>query len=156
MSTPVIEHIALNIAAVVGSVTLANGYNQDLVAMRSRRLDFGDVAPQDGTVLIVQADPEPVEAEAIQTGEWTTPFLLQVCVVDSDRATLPIDTRCNQAASDLHRAMLLDAGRGGWALDTTPLATLKITAEEDIGWTGIICPFAVRWRHAYGDPYTKA
>ena len=103
MTTPIIEYIAVNIETSVNEITVANNYNQDLVAIRPRRFDFKDVSPKDRVVLILQRDEEEPAAEAIQTETWLQLFDLVALVIDSDDAAASIDTRINQVVGTFAR-----------------------------------------------------
>ena len=52
VSTPRIEYIAVNIATAINAITTENDFNQDLVAARPKRIDFSDVLPENGRVLV--------------------------------------------------------------------------------------------------------
>jgi len=155
MTTPIIEHIAANLVTTVNGVTITNGCNQNLSAMRSRRLDFpADEAPVDGIVMIVQGEPSaPVILNAAVI-EWIQPFALNAFVIDDDDATASIDTRINKVRSDLEKALLVDHTRGGYAVDTL-LEPPTFFPESETA-TGITINITIRYRTIYADPYTGA
>lgn len=154
MSTPVIEAIAVNIETAVNAITVANGFNQDLSAIRPKRVDFIDVAPKDLTVLIKQADEEQAKAQAVTTQEWEQPFVIMAIVLDSDDAATSIDTRINQVRADIQKKLMADPTRGGNAIDTIILPSAEFDDGE--GFTGIAVRIAVKYRTQITDPYTKA
>jgi hypothetical protein len=154
VSTPRIEHIAVDIKSAVDAVTVANGFNQDLVAVRPRRNDFSDVTPENGKVLIWQSDedkPGP-EDQAYSTTEWMQPFLLIAFVLDSDSESASIDTRLNQVRADLQKKLREDVTRGGYAIDTELLPSR--TFDDGKGFSGIAVAFGVSYRVNEDDPYT--
>ncbi len=152
MSTPVIENIAANIATAIGEITVANGYNQDLTAKRPRRNDFSDIAPENGIVLIKQADPEPDES-AIGCKTWLQPFAIIALVIDSDGTATSIDTRINQVRSDIEKKLMIDNTRGGYAIDTDILPPQEF--DDGAGFSGITVRIAVKYRTDENDPYTQ-
>ena len=105
MSTPIIESIAENIKTAVNLITVANGFNQTLTAVRPKRNDFYKTAWDDLTVLISQAEAEELEG-GYGTKEWRQNFMLVCIVIDSDDATASIDTRLNQVAADIFKKLL--------------------------------------------------
>lgn len=154
MSTPIIESIAEDIKAAVNDITVENGFNQTLIAIRPRRNDFSDVSPDDLVVLIKQADPEVNENAAIDTGDWLQPFAIMAIVLDSDDASASIDTRRNQVRSDIEKKLTEDVTRGGYAYDTVILPPAEFDDGE--GFTGICVRIAVKYRTKFDDPYTQA
>jgi hypothetical protein len=154
MSRSIIEQIAEAVAGVVDTVTVANGYSQDLSALRPRRNDWADIAPVDGRVLVWQDDDEPLDASAITTTEFAQAFSLICMVLDGDAADTSIDTRLNAVKSDLRKAFAADHTLGGLALDVVPGGSSKF--DDGQGFTGITVTFVVRYRTAEDDPYTQA
>ena len=113
MSTPVIETIAVKIAALIDAITEAAGFNQTLTAVRPKRIHLESDINTDLTVIIEQEDPELME----QTDDviiWRQPFTLQALVIDSDDATTAIDTRLNQVRSDIEKKLMESEN---WKLD---------------------------------------
>lgn len=154
MSTPVVEHIAANIKTAIGEITEADGYNQNLTAIRPRRNDFSDIVPKDLVVLVKQADEEESEEKPLMIGQWDQPFVLMAIVLDSDDAVTSIDTRTNQVRADIQKKLLVDPTRGGYAFDTVILPSAEFDDGE--GFTGIAVKVVVKYRTKYNDPYTKA
>ena len=152
VSTPRIEYIAVNIAAAINAITVANEFNQTLVAVRPKRIDFSDVVPKNGRVLIAQIDQSPPADQAIQTQEYLQEFLCAAIVKDSDTAVTSIDTRLNQVAADIEKKLKEDRTRGGYALNTVMAGSTKFDDGE--AFTGIAVLVRVHYRTAWGDPYT--
>ena len=152
MTTPIVESIADNVYDTVNLVTVANGFNQTLVAYRPKRTDFGDVVPIDGVVLVKQSDPEAVDGP-LMLQSWIQPFALMAIVLDSDTASTSIDTRLNQVRSDLEKKFQEDLTRGGYAYNTETLPSLFFSDGE--GLTGVSVNIAVHYRTLIADPYTK-
>jgi len=151
VSTPRIEHIAVNIAAVVNAITTENDFNQDLVAVRPKRIDFSDVPPKNGKVLIAQVDQTPPADQAIQTQEYVQEFLCAAIVKDSDAAETSIDTRLNQVAADIEKKLKEDRTRGGYALNTVMAGSTKFSDGE--AFTGVAVLVRVHYRTDWADPY---
>ena len=153
MSVPVIEDIAKNIKDSIAEITVANGFNQTLSAVRSRRNDFSDISPDNLTCLIVQLEEDKLDS-AIGTYEWNQHFLLMTLVIDSDDSTDPIDSRRNQVKSDIIKKLRNDPTRGGFGFDTDILASSMFDDGE--GFCGVAVEVAVHYRVEEDDPYTQA
>lgn len=145
---PIVEKIAQNIEAAINLVTVANGFNQILTAVRSRRVDFSDVTPSDGIVLLVMGGEEQPEG-VIGCQEWIQGFELVCFVLDSDRSTDAIDIRKNKVRADLQKKLKADPSRGGLAIDTELAPSSQF---ED----GIAVGIKVYYRVDMYDPYELA
>jgi len=154
MSVPVVENIALDIEAAVNAITEANGFNQDLTALRPRRRDFESTVAEDGVVLVKQLDEDLVGEQPVSVVDYRQEFALVVYVIDSDDAATSIDTRLNQVKADLIKKLCEDRTRGGYAIDTIiqPAAEFK----EGPGKTGVVVRLDVHYRTDQDDPYTQA
>jgi hypothetical protein len=151
MSKPVIESIAENIETCINEITVANGFSQNLIAIRPRRLDFDGILLSDGKVTIWQGDHEAAAEPANMCSEWVVQFAVTALVIDSDEETDSIDIRLNTVASDIIKKLAEDVTRGGFAIDTLFPSIAKIDTEEN---TGITVIAAVHYRTALNDPYT--
>lgn len=152
MATPVSEYIAVNIEAAVNQVTIANGFNQDLLAVRRRRNDFPDIAPEEGKVLITQGDEESTASQFTGTMQWLQAFELEAFVIDSDKALVSIDTRINQVIADLRKKLCEDHTRGGHAIDTILGGSSRYYDE---GFSGTVVTIQVLYRTKEDDPYAQ-
>ena len=152
MSTPVVEKIAVAIAADINAITTANGYNQDLVAVRPKKVDF-ESAWDDLTVLISQ-DTAVKDGEMTNNlQQWRQTFFATAIVIDSDTAETSIDTRLNQVAADIQKKLMVDDSRGGKAIETIIMGAVPF--DDDEGLTGVNVVFDVQYRTAANDPYTQ-
>ena len=155
MTTPIVEHIAADIATAIGEITVAAGYNQTLTALRPTKMDFMQTPAADGVVLIKQDDPVRIDEEETPYTciDWSQPFVLAAFVIDSDDAATPIDTRLNQVRSDIEHKLSVDKTRGGYALDTT--ISNPVPFAESPRVTGIAVVVEVEYRTAVNDPYAS-
>jgi len=156
MSLPIVEQIAENIKASIAAITKVNGFNQNLKAVRPRKVDFDhEFAPVDCMVLIVQTDEVAVENPAHTTKEWVQTFVLEAFVGASDKERTSIDTRINMVRADIRKKLMADPQRGKLAINTVMQSSLIFT---DTG-RNIACvdiEVDVHYRTVDGDPYTKA
>jgi len=153
MSIPVKENIALNIEAAINAITTENGFNQTLTAQRPRRNNWSDVTPEDGRVIIKQADEE-IGNQQVQTVTWAQPFILMAIVRDSDDETSTVDSRLNQVESDIKKKLREDPTRGGYAISTDLMPSREFS--EGRGFEGISVNIVVNYRTLENDPYTQS
>lgn len=153
MATPITESIAVNIATAINAITVANGFEQNLTAVRRRRLDFSDIKPEDLKVLIIQAEDELPDEEAVGSNEWLQVYFLEAFVIDSDSAATSIETRTSKVRDDIRKKLTEDTTRGGYAIETMLRAAVPFDDGE--GFTGIELEIAVHYRTQWNDPYTK-
>jgi len=151
MSTPIIEQIADKLVDYVNAITVANGYNQDLTAIRPKRLHLESDINRDRLVIIQQEEIADVETESTQTIIWQQPFAVQAIVVDSDDATDPIDTRLNTVRSDIEKKLMSDECRtlGGLGQIYLAGATKFI---DDAANSGISVDVIVMYEVLTNDP----
>ena len=159
-TNPIVEQIIQNVVTVVDGVTVANGYNQNLDAVRPLRLDLDDVGPAvNGKVVVVHDDPA-VDEEHSNAGNparqaWKLMVTLIAYVLPSDDSATAIDTLINRVRADLEKALQVDPTRGGLAVWTMPAGSQKFVLEGG-GVTGVAVFADVLYRTPIGDPYTNA
>jgi len=153
MSTPVVETIAVKIAALVDGVTVAAGYNQTLTAVRPKRIHLEGDINTDGTV-IVEAEDAVIEQDSNTHIIWRQGFALQALVIDSDDATAALDTRLNQVRSDIEKKLM--AG-DNWQLDGLGeillKSAIKFIADPEVA--GIAVNIDVLYEVNKADPYSQ-
>jgi len=111
MSTPLVERIAVNLEKAINAITVANGFNYDLTAVRPKRLHLEGDINKDLTVIIEQESPSAEPVITDETITWHQPFTLQAIVIDSDKATEAIDTRLNKIRADIEKQLNSEAYR---------------------------------------------
>jgi len=151
MSKPITEYIAENIETAINAITEANGFNQDLTAVRRKRIDFKDITPKDGLVAIMQAGDEKPE-QPVSAADWIQKFFLAAFVIDSDKASDSIETRWAKVRDDIRKKLNEDIRRGDYALDTIHIAAMPLDDDE---FTGILMELDVYYRTQFADPYTQ-
>lgn len=152
------EQILEEVVVTVNSITVANGYNQELRASRPTRLDLDKEAPADnGTVVVMCGDPEPdpehSNAGYPQRQAWLLTLVLLAYVIPSDSDKTPIDTLISRVRADIEKALQVDPTRGGLAIWTRPAGSQKFIQE---GAAGVAVLAEVLYRTPINDPYTNA
>jgi len=155
MSTPIVEQIAVAIAALIDGITVADGFNQTLTAVRPKRIHLEGDINTDGTVIVEQEDAE-LAVDANEFIQWRQGFTLQALVIDSDDATTAIDTRLNQVRSDIEKQLMQD---DNWKLSGLADGMMLRSAERFIAdpqVAGIAVNIDVLYRVATDDPYSQS
>lgn len=155
MSAPLVEQIALALVEMIDDITIANGFNQDLAAVRPKRLHLEGDINTDNTVIIEQENSTLVDQTA-ETITWRQQFTLQALVIDSDTATDPIDTRLNTVRSDIEKQLTSITNRtcGGLAEGILFRDSEKFISDPQMA--GIAVNIDVIYTTAYDDPYVMS
>lgn len=152
MTKPVIENIADNVLDTINGITIANGYNYNLSAVRKRRIDFEDEAWDDLSCLILQTKVNELDS-GYSTKEWEQFFEVFVFAQDPDDSDISIDTKLNQIRSDIEKAIMTDTTRGGFAIDTMIHGAVF---DDDNGYSAVAVSFSVHYRVNELNPYTQS
>lgn len=155
MSTPIIETIATKIEALINTITETNGFNQDLVAVRPKRIHLEGDVNDDLNVFIYQEDKKLAE-DSTTSIVWLQEFSLQAMVIDSDEATASIDTRLNQVGSDIEKKLMED---NHWELDglgrVMLLGTERFSIVDRAQLSGIAVNIGVLYEVDSDNPYSQ-
>jgi len=152
MNTPITEYIAEDIKTAINAITVTKGFNQTLTAQRKRWVDFDSETPEDGKVLIMQKEDEPLQ-NPVGYVAWSQKFLLLAIVTETGLSeSESIELKRSRVRDDIRKKLVEDTTRGGYAIDTingpaTPLDGSRITAIE--------IEINVQYRTLFEDPYTK-
>lgn len=155
MSTPIVEQIAVKLKDAVDAITAANGFSQDLTAVRPKRIHLEGDINTDLSVIIEQENLAEIETDSTTHIIWRQPFTLQAMVIDSDEATAAIDTRLNTVRSDIEKKLMED---GTWDLGGLGEILLK-SAEKFIAdpqMAGIAVNIDVLYQVSKTDPYSQS
>jgi len=155
MATPIIETIATTLAGYINAITTAAGFNQDLTAVRPKRIHLEGDLNADNTVIIEQESAELID-QTDTTITWRQGFTLQAIVIDSDTATDALDTRLNKIRSDIEKKLCASASLrlGGLAEGIIFKSTEKFISDPRLA--GIAVNIDVIYTTNYGDPYSQS
>jgi hypothetical protein len=150
MSEPVGELIAANIKTTLDGVTEDSGYTFDATVYRPIRLsDTQSIL--DGTIWLLQETAQVDEDEPQGRMQVVQTWTAYIEVVTAKGSTTPSDTIGNRRAADVHEALMVDATRGGHAIDT-------MVGPPEVQWSEEVAIYAVsiavRYRTDYDDPRT--
>lgn len=156
MAASVEELIVANVATVLGLVSIANGYNNDLGSVERWQQSGNRYADLPAVVISdegIERDREgPISAET-----FTLALKIYVFVEhDEVRDGGNTDTLLASLHSDIHRALMLDHTRGGNALDTEIVRAVKFSPVDEQRHAGRVIWAAVTFRHGVGTPEVGA
>lgn len=153
---PIVERIAAEIAATISSIAEGEEFNYSLNAVRPVRVPGPDDEWDDLDVLIVQADENgrPKSSGAYKIVSPRQQFNLYAIAIESDKASTPIDTKCNKIGSDIVTKLKEDPRRNNLAEDTDILNVE--TFVFDTSFSGILVRIEVRFNIHEDDPTVKS
>lgn len=157
MSYPVKELLAQKLKARLETVTIANGYNQN-VAKVVRPTRMGGYTPEDRLIVLEQGDPKQIGSTEGANGmlEWMQPFFLELYIRPSDKDATPVDTKVNMFAADVHKAIAAPNNWHAWdglAVNTFFREPSDFAAAEG-EHEGIELQIDIQYRTDERDPYT--
>ena len=153
MAVPIIESIAANLLTTINGVTTGNGYNQTIVVKRASRVDYDTETPDDLGGLLYQLTREKLEGP-FTLNTWRQRFNVTVIALNDDGSAVTIDTRLNQIAEDITKAIRVDITRGGFAYQTD-IGESAFAVAEDGSISAVVLEIIIDYRVLKSDPYTK-
>ena len=165
MSTPVLESIAVYMLTVIDGITVANGYNYDLVGIRPTVLEYDRDLIKDKNVVMTQGSAGKVEV-VVGSGapgdewihQWAQPFYFHAIVFKMASDVVGIETKLNQIRSDIEKAFGVAnlaevAGkRANGKADAIDILSSKRTEHD--GFTLMVTGVTVEYAVKANDPYT--
>ncbi len=152
MSTPIVEQLAVLLVARLESVTIDNGYQADITAVK-RPTRYGNFDFEEGVCAVEEGDRVPLETEAQSTDEWSQTFMITVAHYPDDTSTTPIDTALNLKGADIEKALHSDRQFSGLA--TNSRITAIASSQTSTGMPSITIFFDIEYRTQDGDPFTN-
>ncbi len=153
MSIPVVENIGAFLETAIGEITVANDFNFDLTATRTKRFFLEDEVLDDLTAYILQGKSDSKgnvlskTAPRIVRQEW----LIWTVVLQSDSAKEVIDTKLNKVKSDISKKLCEDHTCGGYS----KMLDILSVEPTDTPETGILVTMEVIYSVAWNDPYVQ-
>lgn len=154
MTTPISEFIAANMLTTVNGVTVANGYNQNIVVKRPGRIDYDTGTPKNLLGLVYQTDRVRISPAAHHVYFWRQSFHIEIFALADDRSAVTIDTALNTIAADIEKAVRVDITRGGYA-EQTHLDAVVFGDTDDGTITAVQITVSVDYKVLKTDPFTK-
>lgn len=158
MPLTVADEIAAVLIERLEEMVLGDYATEVVEVVRPARL--GNYTPQDGQIVVTQANPERL-TELDCPGNppalcWSQVFNIRCHLMPSETDETAIDLLCNQFAADVIKAVCIPANGwhtfGNYAIDAQFQAIENIETGE--GMDGVNVPLMVMYRVAENDPYT--
>jgi len=154
MTTPIIEDIAANLLTTINGVTTGNGYNQTVVVKRPSRVDYDSEAAADDLEGLLYQTSQEILTSAMNRYTWRQGFDIVVFALNDYGSATTIDTRLNQIAADVSKALRVDITRGGNAYQTD-IGAVAFAVADDGSISAVVLEITVDYRVLNSDPYTK-
>jgi len=156
MSLPIIEQIAVELKATLETITAANDYDVEVSeVIRPRRTGVPQV-PDSYGIILLGGDEEPGGHDLIGNPgarSWRHTFTMELFIRVSEHDETPIDTLVNVFACEVERAVMVDATRGGLAIDTRRMG--RMFAPPGDGLESVTLIFEVNYRVSEVDARTR-
>lgn len=154
MATPIIEDIAANLLTTINGVTTGNGFNQTIVCKRPGRVDYDtEAAGDDLEDLVYQTSRERIDGP-FNLYSWRQGFDIVVFALNDDGSSTTIDTRLNQIAEDISKAVRVDITRGDNAIQTD-ISQVAFGEVDDGSISVVAIEVMIDYRVLKSDPFTK-
>jgi hypothetical protein len=158
----ILEQITLDIVATLQSVTVLNGYQNDLSVRRAMQREPVGGYP-DRTAVVIQGQPtNDADATETVTG-WIQPYTIDCYVVEAENSGVSRDTRINSIRADVEKALTLaKASQQRSGLSGKPLAIdtklddPELFLDGEGNYAGVGVQVNVQYWTALNDPYTSA
>lgn len=146
-----LESIAKNVLTTLQTITTANGYPHTLEVARGKKINL----PAHLRAYVFQLPPDDVEPSPINAEDWYQEFAVVVYVIPTEDDSVPVDEYNNAVQASIHKALMTDYTRGGYAINTIIRPTLFFP-PEDGELAGITFLFRVHYRHKLDDPFLSS
>lgn len=153
MATPIVESVAVNLLAAINTVTTDNLYHETIVVKRQSRDDVVNFTLADRRGFLLAAERRLSDEQGAGKTTWDQAFLLMVVLINDADASVPIDTRLNQVAGDVEKAIMADPTLSGVAIWLT-VDSVAFADDETGAMTLFEMQITVGYRTKRGDPYT--
>ena len=152
---PISERVAQAIQTAVAAITIAGGFQIDIVDCIRPDKDGSNYSPKHLRALLFQEDPNPLDEEVDQGDkDWDHIFQVAVYIAPAKDDTTPHDQWVNVVRADIEKKLMEDITFGGLAIE----AHIGKPDTRTTSKGTFIIPFiniAVIYRTREDDPYTQ-
>lgn len=152
MADPLREKIRKDVKSTLQTITVANGYEQDLEVVAGQT-SADAVAKRDGLCELWQDSPQDLEESSpVQKRDELLEFV--VAVYAGKDGSTDVDERLNFMIADVRKAIMEDRNRNGLAINTTVRSPIQFEHESGALF-GAIIPVQVHMRTVEINEYTQ-
>lgn len=145
------ENIIDNIVTTLGTITVANGYNNDIVTVTREPNDWTTLNPgKCPAAMVLWSYDERERGETPMSGQHLLSEL-HVVMRGVVYAKSGIEEALNAFEEDIEKAMCVDDSRGGYAEYTIPART-TVFASTDAYYIEFEFEFVIVYQYIYGSP----
>jgi len=144
------ESILNNIVTTLKTISVVNGYNNDVGLVTRESFNWNNLLPKDFPAALVVWKRETKDA----TGMQGQHILADMVVVIRGVVNAPkyeLETALNKFLNDIETAICVDTTRGGLCEYTDPLA-ITVFQTELIDFALFDFEFTVEYQYLYGSP----
>lgn len=159
MADPLIEDIEEELETILAGVTVDNGYQFDITALRPTFRNKYD--PADSLAVLQWDNAEPNEGISAPGNPaikgWTGVWTVDLIVAADESSTTPYFKRIHQMRADVEKAIAVGLAEGS-ALNAL-IETWEIQGAQTFtlnsGASGVRVAIALGFRHSENDPYAQ-
>jgi len=148
MANSIAEQIVQNVITTLRGVNRGSGAS---VTLHLEDQDNDSEERRDGLCVVIPEDPQPLESP-LGWKQWDMTMNVVVFLSRSETSQNTLRTRLANAMGDIHKALKVDAKRGGLAIHTyIEPPTTTIDGEFD----RLIARPRVTFRHLIDNPFSQ-
>jgi hypothetical protein len=140
-----------NIKTTLEGITTGAGYNNTIVSVQ-RSKQSGQATVATPCIIIMAGDEEATDVPDPLITKLLTVFLFCIARQDDVTDTRSGDEVLNAFQADVEKALLTTRTRGGYAIDTQPLASIELDIEEGFPELSRLLKTEVHYRQLNTDP----
>ena len=143
------EAILTNIVTTLETITVDNGYNNNIGLVTREPKDWVNLKPKDLPTACVQWSPDEREVKQIQGNNILS--TLTIIIRGVVYAKTDIETEINKFTDDIEIAMMVDDKRGGNAMYTNP-GTITVYQSLAQFYSTFDFKFEIKYQYMKGAP----
>jgi hypothetical protein len=143
------ESILNNIVTTLKTISVVNGYNNDVGLVSREPFNWSTIQPKDFPAVFAGWTPEDKDATGLQGQHILADLTVTISGVvwaESD-----LETKLNNFLDDVERAMCADTDRGGYAEYTDPIS-IRVMRTELVSFVLFDFRFRIEYQYLYGSP----
>jgi len=144
------ESILENLKTTLETISVANGYHNDVASVQRWRQSGNSLILV--PCIVINAGPE--EKEPVPNPFTTCKFTiyLDVWIRQAQDDPQSTDMLLNSLLGDIEKALMIDYARGGYAKDTNIKSNVLFETLEGQPQAGIIIELEIVYQHKQNDP----
>lgn len=150
MALTVRENIMANIATVLATITVANGYANTVGSVQRWKQNGNPLTTV--PAIIIHEGAESNEDKPDPLTNCHLSVYLALYIRESEDAAAGTGTTLNSLLGDIVKALKVDITRGGYAADTTKKGDAPFEVVEGEAYAGLVIELDIHYRYKQTDP----